>query len=726
MSVDMYAYCPCGNGKKIKFCRCRDSVHELERVKKMIEGGQFVPALDRLAKVLQEHPGAAWALAIRGKLLLDLHEVESLRENSERFIRLQPNNPLALAQRAAAMLAAGEIEPAIRSLLESLAESGRGVDTFVLHVASLVSALQLQTGGVLASQIYGSLVASAEDFEPGPQLSEYLDAALRSANVNRLLKAVPSPVPRPEDVEWSERFDEAYRLLKGFHVLSAQSKFESLRRVTGGHPSVLSCLLLCAIWRADVDAQADYLKQLSACESLDWEARCRYRGMSLLVAEGQPEISIPTVEFTLAVDDLEPIELAFTADSRFEAVPRASAERLFGDDQTPPRAVFQWIDRDQPETVTSHEDFPESLAVVALHGRETDREPRVRFLTMSEADADRLREAIGRTLGEESVAKLEQTPGEPQSLVAAIFPRLVVRPSPEDPIRWLRMIREAEQARIADRVGSLSVPLFGRRSLRQVSGDAELRSERDAFLLVIRHDDRVSAIAESVVPEIYRLAGAEFPPPRTPTDDELQALRVFDLDLVDPEKLSPDARLALLSRAAYLHVTPAVRRLARAVLDSSYSEQQVAVHLYAYDAAIAVSGNAAEMLEWHTQAMAYAEQHQAVDEQLLLRDLDLRIRVFDGAGMQASLQRLTREYGNDPEVMAMLQQLLISRGILSPDGSAPRQMSPGSGAGAAALAGAAAPASEPAGSGLWTPDSPATPSAAPDQGGSKLWVPGMD
>ena len=74
MSVDLYAICPCGSGKKIKFCKCKDSVSELARVLKMVEGGQVVPALDRLAAILQEHPDAAWALAVRGRLLLDFRE----------------------------------------------------------------------------------------------------------------------------------------------------------------------------------------------------------------------------------------------------------------------------------------------------------------------------------------------------------------------------------------------------------------------------------------------------------------------------------------------------------------------------------------------------------------------------------------------------------------------------------------------------------------------------
>ena len=95
MSVDKYAICPCGNGKKIKFCKCKESIPEMDRVVSMVNGGQVVPALDRLSEILETHPDAAWALAVKGRLLLDLREYDTLNENAERFIRLQPSNPLA-------------------------------------------------------------------------------------------------------------------------------------------------------------------------------------------------------------------------------------------------------------------------------------------------------------------------------------------------------------------------------------------------------------------------------------------------------------------------------------------------------------------------------------------------------------------------------------------------------------------------------------------------------
>ncbi len=154
MSVDTYAICPCGSGKKIKFCKCKDSVHELDRIMKMVEGGQMVPALDRLATILVEHPDAAWALAIRGRLLLDLREYDSFAENADRFIRLQPSNPLALTQRAAAALFRGDVAAATESMLEALTESGRDVDAFVLDVASVLAMSLVQTGVFLTARVY--------------------------------------------------------------------------------------------------------------------------------------------------------------------------------------------------------------------------------------------------------------------------------------------------------------------------------------------------------------------------------------------------------------------------------------------------------------------------------------------------------------------------------------------------------------------------------------------
>ena len=56
MAVDPYALCPCGSGKKLKFC-CSDLVGEIEKIHRMIEGEQPRAALRHVEQTLATSPG---------------------------------------------------------------------------------------------------------------------------------------------------------------------------------------------------------------------------------------------------------------------------------------------------------------------------------------------------------------------------------------------------------------------------------------------------------------------------------------------------------------------------------------------------------------------------------------------------------------------------------------------------------------------------------------------
>ena len=53
MTTDLYAKCPCGSGKKIKFC-CKDIIADIERIERMIQGEQRTAALDKINKLLEQ------------------------------------------------------------------------------------------------------------------------------------------------------------------------------------------------------------------------------------------------------------------------------------------------------------------------------------------------------------------------------------------------------------------------------------------------------------------------------------------------------------------------------------------------------------------------------------------------------------------------------------------------------------------------------------------------
>ena len=325
MSVDLYAVCPCGNGKKIKFCKCKDSVGQMDQVLTMIEGGQVVPGLDRLKSILDEHPDAAWALAIRGRLLLDLREYDSLSENAERFIRLQPSNPLALTQRAAALVFSQDVQGATDSLLEALNESGKEVDAFLMDVALIVAMGLAQSGVILSARVYALLAISSQGYE-AEQANAFLAQLDTSPGVNHLLKSVPQLIERSTDADWGERYDEAVGLLRSNKVLLAQDKFESLRRTAPAQAAILSGLFHCAVWRGDLDRQTEMANQLSEVESLDLQTRQRYRAIGGLLSP-IGTLSVQSQTIRVEFEDVEQSEMALVASDRTD---QFSAERRRG------------------------------------------------------------------------------------------------------------------------------------------------------------------------------------------------------------------------------------------------------------------------------------------------------------------------------------------------------------------------------------------------------------
>lgn len=727
MSVDTYAICPCGSGKKIKFCKCKDSVGELDRVLKMVEGGQVVPALDRLSSVLKEHPDAAWALAIRGRLLLDLREYESLSENADRFIRLQPSNPLALTQRAAARLFRGEVDQAVDSLLEALTESGKDVDSFVLDVASVLAYSLAQSGAFLTARAYASLALTAQGYEEGQTSVEVLRQLNSSSSVSQLIKSIPELIERPSDVDWGERYDEAVGLLRSNKVVLAQTKLEALQRSAPAEPAVLSGLLSCAIWRGEVEAQSDCLRKLSQCETLEMEQRFRFGAMAAVVPPSTPELAVQVTELRADVDDPEQAEMAMAADSRFVALPGEMLPQLKpSEDAVPPRAGFQLIDRDPPDTdqLPPVDEMPEAIAMVLLYGKQTDQAAQIHVLDVRSGDVQAVRDRLTETI--ENLQVTEE-PGDTLPLVVACNPQVAM-------IRFKGQRSEAEalqtelvRRRMPSNIASLPLPLLGNRSLAETAGDDTTKFERTVLLRAIEHYDVIVSKGDSILAELYQLAQVEPRPPIELTVEGVETVANEDLNRVDPGKLDADSLIYLLQRAQQVSATPAIRRFANALIDTDLNQEQKPARLLAYMALVNSATQVSEALAALEKAKEFAEANEVPISRLLLTEANLRLQAGDADGFQRAVETLTNRYGNDPEAMAQLQQMLMMYGLIRPDGS-PRSAARGP-AEASPLGGAPAPAAAPANPGLWTPEGTAPPpgqTPPAKEGGSKLWVPGMD
>lgn len=725
MTVDQYAICPCGNGKKIKFCKCKDSLPELDRITTMLDGGQIVPALDRINRVLDEHPDAAWALAIKGRILLNLQEYTSLAENAARFVRLQPTNPLALTQRAASQVFQNKITEATESILEALTESSRQVDSFVLEIVSVLAFALANDGKFLSARAYATLALSAEGFEGGRTAAHVLQELNSSPAVNHLLKALPPSRPRPEHVEWAERFDEALGLLRSNRIALAETKFASLARAYPGEPAILSGLLSCAVWSANDRAQADCLEKLSRCEQLDMIERSKLLASSYLVEPKSNKLAVELLSLSAEIQDVSQTEIALQAHSLFAPIPERMLRGFVQEeDDVPPRSAFQILDHEVPadEEPLSVDNIPESTAVLLLFGKQTDRAARIEVPSILPRFIQGVRDTLKAALGD---LVLKEETAFPVPFTIASEPRAAMINRRMTRVEVDKLIGDFQAKRIGNRLAEQPIAALGKRSLRDAAGDDSIRLQREAVMRVLENTEQFAEEA-SVLDEVRQTAGLEkLPPIVVLTSDDVEEVDNADLSRVDCSQLDSDGLAYLMQRSQLIHALVALRKAATQVLQREENAEDSDLKATAYLMLIETNSSPEDALKMIGDAKKYYDKVGIDKAQLMLMEVPIRVRIGDSDGFQSLMRTLTTEYRGREEVMAALQQILVSIGLINPDGS-PRMGGPGPG-GAMAGGPMGGPAASPAqpSSGLWTPDG-GSASAPANQGSGKLWIPGMD
>ncbi len=507
--------------------------------------------------------------------------------------------------------------------------------------------------------------------------------------------------------------------LRSNKITLAESKFQSLQRTVSGEPAILSGLLTCAIWRGDVVAQAELLLKLSECESLEFEKRVRFRALAAMVNPEKQETSIEVAKLSATIDNPDEVQMAMASSSRFEALPAEMlAEMRTSDDDIPPRSGFQLLDRDKPDSLDKLPpvaEVPEAAALVFVYGKQTDRDARIELLDIRKDQLAEVRKQMLATVGE---LDFVEEPGDPMPLLIAAQPAIAMIRFQAKPAEAEALQNELHEARMPAVIANLRLPLLDGESLVSLADDESKLLQRTAMLRIVEQFDGLASKGNAIIERVYELAKVEQLPPLKPSSSEVESIANEDLHRLDPSDLDADALIYLLQRAQQVSATAATRRLARRLIETELSEEQKPAKLLAYMSLINSAKQTGEALTLMDEAKAFASANNIPTANLLLSEVGLRLSAGDAEGFQNAIQALSTQYGNEPEVMARLQQLLVAYGLVNPDGT-PRQ-APGVGP---------EPVSPAAGGSgqLWTPDGGA-PAAAPktEGGGSKLWVPGMD
>ena len=99
MDHDVYSPCPCGSGKKLKWC-CHTVRTEMQRIEGMIENEQTIAALKAIDSLKQSESNNPWVLTTQARLLLQSEERDKATDCIDTLLKHNPEHPSGLSLRA--------------------------------------------------------------------------------------------------------------------------------------------------------------------------------------------------------------------------------------------------------------------------------------------------------------------------------------------------------------------------------------------------------------------------------------------------------------------------------------------------------------------------------------------------------------------------------------------------------------------------------------------------
>ncbi|MCI0335486.1 MAG: hypothetical protein L0228_19950 [Planctomycetes bacterium] len=706
MPVDPYALCPCGSGKKLKFC-CSDLVGEIEKIHRMIEGEQPRAALRHVEQTLASYRGRASLLDLKASLELALEDIDSARKTVAEFVKLHVESPTAHACEALLLAESGDARAAVRALQKALSFVERDMPLRVYEAMGAVGGALLEAGHVLASQAHLWLHAALAPKED-TRSREVLAALHHYSGLPLLLRDQVTLRPAPPNAPWRADADQAVRLANNGKWQQAVAIIDRLGERYGAEPALLYNRALLGGWLADDRALVAGLHAYAELE-VPLDDAIEAEAIAQLLDPNIKETRLDSVVQVYDVSDIDSLVARLLSDARVQAFEMDPA--LFAkNDQPRPRHTYVLLDRPMPESGVGLErgNVPRMAGILAVYGRQTDRPERLE-LTVDKGSAfdatiGSLKQIAGHTLGDMT----------DERVIGAVSPTdqalnwrwQLPRDTPPDVRR--RLMDEERRVAIVERWPTLPNPAFGGRSAREAAGDPTLRIPLLAAILILEQGSNTDRDSDAIA-ELRRELGLPQPEPIKPGDQPAITLPLVRIARLQIDAVSDDDLVTLYQRAVMAGAGAATTILAR----EAVRRPSIATRIPpsdAYRRLVAVERDPERALvlvdEARTHSKAAGESTAAWD----LAELELHITSGNPEEAKQALTRIEAEHRNDPDVAAALYRLLYETGVLPEAMHAHAPMDE-----EMPVVVGAAP--EPAGR-IWTPDSERPPGSK-----SALWTP---
>ena len=715
MPFDRYIPCPCGSGKKLKFC-CEDLHVELEAIQKMLEGEQRLACLEYLEKALESQPDRACLLAIKALLQSELQQTEALEATLAHFEATHPGNPIAAAERAIQMAESGDPHLAVIKLQEALKIVDAQMPVRVYEAIGILGRSLLAAGNVLAARAHLLLQASIGGSED-PRAMSLLAPLVRSPEIPLLLRDEQPLVEPPEGTDHRDAIQQALRIAATGKWLEAADQLEGLAEQQQ-NPAVLRNLAILRGWLAQVDQATDAWKKYACLNDIPTDDAIEAEALTQLIDPNLAFDTVPLVCQTLELHDADGVAALLSANRQTEILGEPQPSPLQQEGQPSPRLVFLLLDREMPASGAgiALENLPCVLGQGYLFGRETDRSARIEFVFYQDAQSDdaleRLNQVTDNSLQKTDETTLSEVPDIERKMGKQ------TRVPPDTPIADReRLAGEKQQEALFKIWPDLPQPVLDGKTPRAVAQAEQNSLELQAAILVLETSNNS---AEDAIDfnQLRNALGVPLPEPISPESVDPERLPMVRMNRVAVAEM-PDAWLLhAYRRAAMLAATNVLGRLASEVVQRESLDGQVD-KAEACGLMAGVSPTSQQAVEWLHHAREWAAKEKTSPARWLLAELDLHLRGGDSAAAQRLLQEIQSQYIREPGIAQALVQLLAKYGIIDPRAAVAGGVPPGAAAASGPESVSAAPPAPEEEQKIWTPDG----SASGPQKKSAIWTP---
>lgn len=704
MPLDLYSSCPCGSGKKLKFC-CADLLPDLEAELGMIDADQNQACLQHNAKAEERHPGRAALAVLRITALLRSSQLDLARVEVQKFRANHPTNPTALVFSAMIKAVDGDPVSAIGDLQSALEIPEVALPYETVEACIRIAEMLLQGGHPMGARGHAT-VAAALDRE-SKEINSLLAQVIRSGQL-----ALPQRddyiwfKPKEEGTPFATEYESILKFAKGGQWRKAAPMLEALGERFPKSRETWQALAYCRAFLADeVGAAAAWRKIVanppSQADAVDAEAQAQ-----LLDRDAD---SVEIVDFRYNVKDMDKLVELITSDKHAVPFP-VDPEPWAAQGEPPPQAAFDWLDRPRPaagDTVTA-ENSPIVMVSLSLFGKRTDREASLSIQGTRTPGDDAARKAVLALAG-------DTVSGEPTEEVLGLMSREVEAVSPQpwfppvNPEEARKLVKAIRARAIRETWPELPLAKFGGRSARQAAADSPVPVLAAIALLEYRDEDEPSGVDFDALRSSLGL-------PAVPVPAADITVPLSQLVKTDVKQFNDNDLLLAFQRAGSAMARGFLKKVILELLARPHFREEGAASLYRQ--LIAISTDSDERLATLEEARKVPNQKEVELAMWDLQELEIRLIRAEVNEFQRLAAHITSKYSHLPEVRRAFTQLLMQFGLIGEDGRPTRPR------GAAPMGEpAAAPAA--AGPGVWTPGADvAKPAAGAKKSG--LWVPGMD